>query len=501
MTDKIENLPVSENAAVNIDAKPQEDVRIDAKKAEEVLDIYHDRQTRAVAGVGVAERKVLENWLGKPFADRLRDADAGLIYRALLNLPRPAAHGSFVWNVITDPASVRTTLKAIQDVKEFSNQTVVISDKIGANNEFRTMIEKFDSTKSVPLHQLVSKIDGNVAGLRSFVERVQYLRDRAQSVFMVDDLTVEAMLAIFAASHSIVTSEEFIHDTLAISKFPQGDILEKLEVSRGLVVAASNEVKRICGVAPVLFSESSLAGAVRSVKYLRPGDFVYVIEALGGALEGEENIENAIQAFVQYMELYAAMKAEIVSWGYSEVEIPALISYALIQRHLRTAVEELGSDYDRIEIFLRLRQPDDTSEEGLLAHRNHVMQFFREMAKDGVSGRLIAVCDNKQILLSTVYEIIYHAAIEREYFLQVGKRIIEVYHDVTINDVLDVIEQEPELRKANDVMRKLGVNNPDDLTELEQHVEWAKAANSLPVPSDAIARLIESRGALLPPRT
>lgn len=500
MTELIENLPVPEKAGVNVDAKPQEDVRVDAKKAEEVLDIYHDRQARAIAGVGIAERKVLENWLGKGFTDRLRDADAGIIYRALTNMPRPAAQGSFVWNVITDPASVRSALQAISDIKAFSSQTVVIADKIGANNHFREAIEKFDAARSAPLRQLVDKMSENVAGLRDFVDRVQYLRDRAQTVFMIEDLSVEAMLTIFAASHSIVASEDFISESISISQFPQGDILDKLEVARGLVVSASNDVKRICGVAPVLFSETALAGAIRSVKHMRPGDFVYVVEALGGSLEGEENIENAIKAFVDYMDAYAEMKREIVSWGYSEDEISALISYALIQRHLRTAAEELGVEFSRIEIFLRLNRPVDVPEEEHNAFRNHVMQFFKEMAKDGVSGRLIAVCANKQTMLSKVYETIYRAAVEREYFLQVGQRIIDVYHDVTIGEVVEVIAQEAELRKANEAIRTLGVATADELTELEAHVEWAIAANSLPVPSDAITRLIESRGQVLPPR-
>lgn len=501
MTDKIENQPASEHFSLNVDAKPQEDVRVDVKKAEEVLDIYHDRETRSVAGVGIAERKVLESLLGKSFSDRLRDADAGLIYRSLLGLPKSADANSFVWNVISDPASVRSTLKAIQDVQAFSKQTMIISDKIGANNHFREMIEKIDATKDFPLHQLVSKFDENVKGLSNFVERVQHLRDRAQSVFMVDDLSVEAMLTIFAASHSIIASEDFIHDTIAISKYPQGDILEKLEISRGIVVAASNDVKRLCGVAPVLFSETVLEGAIRSVKNFRPGDFVFVIESLGGSLEGEENIENTIKAFIDYIEAYVSMKNEIISWGYSADEISALISYALIQRHLRTAAEELGMDFSRIEIFLRLRNPDEKTEEALHAHRNQVLQFFREISSDGISGRLIAVCDNKQTLLSQVYDTIYRATIEREYFLQVGKRIIEVYPDVSIREVLDVIGQEAELRKANDAVRKLGVHNGDDLEKLEKHVQWAINANSLPVPSGAIAKLIESRGALLPPRT
>lgn len=496
MTDLIENLPTTETSGVNVDAKPLDDVRVNAKKAEEVLDIYHDRQVKPAIGISVDERAILENWLGKSFTARLRDADAGLIYRAATNLPRPAPADSFVWNVITDPASVRSTLQAIENIKAFTNKTVIIAEKIGANNHFREAIEKFDAARSAQLKNLVNKLNDNVAGLRNFVDRVQYLRDRSQSVFKIDDLSVEAMLTIFAASHSIVASEEFISDSITISKFPQGDILDKLEVLRGRVVLASNEVKRICGVAPVLFTESALAGVLRSVQHMRPNDFVHVIEALGGVLEGEENIENAIKAFVSYMEAYQEMKREIVSWGYGEDEIPALISYALIQRHLLTAANELEIDFSRVEIFLRLEQPEQDTDEARFEFKQHVMQFFREMAKDGVSGRLIAVCEDKQVMLSKVYEKVYHAAVERDYFLQVGKRIIDVYHDVTIGDVVEVISQEADLRKAKEVINGIGVETQDDLMALEAHVEWAIAANSLPVPFEAISKLIDRRGVL-----
>lgn len=496
MTDLIENLPVSGKAGVNVDATPQDDVRVNSEKTEEVLDIYHDRQARSVAPISVEERKILENWLGSSFTDRLRDADAELIYRAASKLPSPAPSDSFVWNVITDPASVRSTLQVISDVKGFSHKTVVIADKIGANNHFREAIEKFDAARSALLKDLVTKLNDNVAGLRNFVDRVQYFRERAQTVFMIDDLSVEAMLTIFAASHSIVASEEFISDSITISKFPQGDILDKLELLRGHVVATSNEVKRVCGVAPVLFSEGALAGALRSVQHMRPNDFVHVIEALGGVLEGEENIKNAIKAFVAYIEAYQEMKSEVVSWGYTAEELPALISYALIQRHLLTAAKELEIDFSRVDIFLRLGRPDQDTDEAKYDFKKHVMQFFRETAKDGVSGRLIAVCDDKQVMLSSVYEKVYQAAVERDYFLQVGKRIIDVYPDVTIGDVVEIIGQEADLRKANDAARELGVETPEDLIALESHVEWAIAANSLPVPFFAITKLIERRGAL-----
>lgn len=494
MTDIVKSLPVTKDDNFNVDAAPKEDVRVDIKKAENVLSIYHDFQDDSNEPISAEQKAVLMHWLGKSFVSRLRNTDARLVYKALMSLPKPAEKHSFVWNIISGPKSIRKALQAISDVKSFDNQTVVISDKIGANNDFREAIVHFGEGKDVMLRKIIGKIRENVAGLRSFVDRIEYLRGRVETMFKVDDLTVEAFLCIFAAAPSIVASERFINESVSISKYPQGDILSKLESIRGKVVEASNRVKAICGVAPILFSETALSGAVRSVKHMRPGDFVYVIEALGGALEGDENIENAIQAFVEYIESYNKMKSEIIDWGYGEDEIPALISYALIQRHLKAAAEELDIDFSRVEFFFRLNMPIDAKDEDKKNYRDDLMQFFKEIEKDGVSGRLMAICGDKQSMMSKVYSIIYKATVEREYLLQVGQRIVDVYTEVTVGEVIDVISREDDLRKANEEIRKFGVHTPDDLAKLEAHVDWSIAANSLPVPSEAIVKLVELRG-------
>lgn len=489
------NLSQESGALINIEAEPFDDLKVASDTVgHDLQSLYgHDWKNVVQAYPPLTEEvaNALAAWLGDAIVRRLRNDDISKIRYAISKLKTPAPSDSFVWDSIKNPEDVRKVAQAIKARSGFDELSVSVSKAVGGNEDFKSFIHSFDSqTSHKSLMAVVESFDSTVTMLTDFISKIDAIIEGYKSVFSADDLPVEAILALLAASDGIKTSMPFVSDDLRLSRVPTASEYARFAEIRQKVIAASNHVKSLCYVSPVNCSFGILAGVIRALAEKRAADFVFAIEALGGRLDSKENINETSRAFVDYFHCDREFIQAALDAGFQKYDIPALISQIAIRKHIQTAAEQNKLQWENVDVYLQLKP--DVCKERLISVVSEISGI------SGVSGRLLAICNDKNRSIKEVRDSVYLALIEREYFLQVAKRVVEINSEISIDRVRDILALEQSLNEAEARLLEFGVETMDQMIQLEAHLEWMCSAFALPVPDTAIHDLIVSRAQCLP---
>jgi len=431
---------------------------------------------------------VLTRWLGDEAVRSMTPAEAEALERGIAKLPQPEPETSFVWEAIRNPDDIPPVSEAVVNYRNIDPQAVVVSDAMAGNTHFRRYISKIDADEDVSVAGHIEEERKVLSGITAFIRNLDKLSAALSSLFADVDYPVDAALVALAAGDALEKSLPLVSEEFALTKRPSEEELEVLDRLRRKVVANAECARKATGVFPLGFSSAALSGVRRSISRKSAGDFVFAVEALGGSVKGRERITDGGRAFMEYFAASREFADAVADFGYAPRDEAALVSHILVRRQLKSAAKSLEVKWEDVG-HLFFVNPDITK----ATFKRHVAA----LRVPGLSGKLSSVCGDRSSTLSEVREAAYRNTVQREFRLEAGTRVCEAVPDITVGRLKQFIEVEPLIDEARATLLKFGVSTRDEVEVLERHLEWMISAYALPVPDEAIEKIIATRGKVL----
>lgn len=477
---------------IDVEAKPQEDLAVpDEVRGGDMKAVHGEGWDGKPAGLDVDAGLLqsLEQWLGREHVAAMDGREVEALRRGVSRLPEPEGGDSFVWEAIRSPDDVSRVAEAVVGYRKFDPDWVDVSDAMGANVHFRREIRAARLPREAPLAEFVGRGADSAQAIEAFRERVIALSSAMSGVFEGESFSLSAGLAVLGAAEGL-RSLPVPEDGFAVDRVPSDEELAALDGLRRRAVVASEAVRKACGVEPLRFSAGALSGVRRSLTDRRAGDFVFAVEALGGRLADRDALAEAGKAFLSYFAACEAFSATAAAMGYEAKDEKALVFRMSLRRCLMSAVREAGMAWADVSPGLAVRA--DAAADGL--------GTVGGASVPGLSGRLLAVCKDRTRPLAEIAEAARKVAVARRYWLAAGERALAARPKATLGEMREVIEAEPSVSKWRDALKEVGALTRTDVDALERHLEWMVSAYALPVPDEALERIVETRAAIVPLR-
>lgn len=479
---------------IDVEAAPEEDFSVPADVAEyDVASIHgegwderapHDPSDPAVRSLG--------QWLGAEAVASMSRADLDALRRAVSMLPDPEPEDSFVWNAIKSPEDVTKVAEAIVGYRQFDVAALVISDAMGANGQFRKVARLSRQPADMRIADLVAVERRSLEPVYGIVEGVDRVAEAMEGLFGRHDFTVGAAWSVLAAESAIRRALPMMSAGFVLPRPPRDHELEGLDRIRRRIVAAADAAKAACGVYPLEYSDGVLSGVRRSLSERRAGDFVFAVQALGGRVEGRERLSDAGRAFAAYFAAQDGFAEAAKAMGFAGEDLGTLLSHVMLRRCLRSGARSAGVEWAAVAEQLCARTDMDAEEAEDLVSR---------LCLPGLSGRLRGACKGDAgRSLAAVREAATRHATRKEYWLAAAVRVAAAAPGATLANVREVMDAEPQIDRYRSVLREYGALTRADVDPLERHLEWMISAYALPVPDEAVERVIETRAAIIPLR-
>ena len=479
---------------IDVEAQPEQDIAVPEDVAGHDVASLHGEGwegREAKADLSDPAMRSLEQWLGVDAVRSMGSADVEALRRAVSMLPEPEPADSFVWDAIRSPEDVTRVAEAVVGYRQFDIAALVISDAMGANGQFRKAARHARQSADTRIADMVERERKSLVPVYQLVEGADRLSEALEALFGRKEFTVGAAQSVLAAAGAVSIALPMMTAGFVLPRQPHDHELEGLDRLRRRIIAASDSAKAACGVVPLEYSDGVLSGVRRSISERRAGDFVFAVQALGGRVEGRDRLADAGRAFAAYFAARDGFAEAAAALGFGPEHHGALLSHALLRRCLRSGARAAGVDWPSVAGELAARV-DLGSEEAAEAMRRFVMP--------GLSGRLRAACKDLRREISQVREAASRFATRKEYWLAAAARVASAAPGATLANVREVMEAEPQIDRFRNVLRDFGAVTRADVDPLERHLEWMISAYALPVPDEAVDRVVETRAGIIPLR-
>lgn len=485
-------------SSIDVEAEATEDPSVPEEVIEADVTALHGETPPAAVALLPPPAVALDSWkdsvvqwLGRDAVEEAGPTGTAVIMRSLSKMPEAEPEDSFVWSAIGGPGEINEVAAAIMDYRRVDSWALEVIDAMGANGCFRRWIRGSRQPDKTPLHVLVREEERRVEAIERLGARVARLEGAMEAVFGEGPFTVAQGLAALCASRGLISSMPRFHGGFSLSRTPEEAELDALDLARRRAVAAAGEVQKACRVDPLVYSRGVLAGVRRSLDDRRAGDFTFAVESIGGEIHGREGLVDAGRTFATFFAACDAFSEAASSLGYSPSDEPALLSHVLARRLLASGARAAGVRWEDVSSGLRVRC--DLDAEAALA-------AIQGLGDEGLAGQLSAVTRQLDHPLAAVLEAGRRVCIERGYRAAAGRRVLAARGAATVGEIRRVMDFEPGMEDCWKRLRSRGVTSRADVDPLERHVMWLVAAYALPVPDEAVTRLVETRGGVLPLR-
>jgi hypothetical protein len=402
-------------------------------------------------------------------------------------LPNPVAKDSFAWAAVAGPADVDRLMRAVMVYHRFNVQAVEISEKIGANDEFRKFVRQSSAHEETRLEELLDAERRHVDRIAGFMESVTSFADKATAVFANEDWTIGAVLVLTSAVSGFAHSRDILGSGWELSHSPSVECLDAVEAVRMELAYAARQVNESHGINLLSYSLSALSGVRRSL-FDGGADFRTAMAVLGADEEDEGRLVTLAANVRYFMEAADRLEEALKSGGFAEGDVPAVTSHVLVRKYLMTAAEALDIPWETVRDQFVLRPSVAPSE---------IETFVDAIEKAAFSAKLENISKDRSQPIVNVTLAAEHYMYSRLYWIDAGQRVLASDPGVRLVDLRSILEMEPEIAGSTEVLTRAGAIDRTDMEELERHLEWLLAVYGLPVSNAAIERVIASKGEVL----
>jgi hypothetical protein len=490
------NSDAREFPKIDIEAQPVQDILVDMDILQQDISAIHGEAWDEARNAPDADDPLvaaLIQWLGKDRVMEMTPFECDHLRNAVSRLPDPVGPQSFAWDAIKEPSDIRRVSEAVVIYRRFNPAAVAISEALGNNDEVRRIIASQAGQPHEVFGDFVKAKRSDLQHVTTLKSRIDGLRTPFASLFGKEEISIEAAVVAITAAKGIGESLHHMRSGLALVEPVADEHLEAMDKLRRHTVTAADKVARITGINPMRYSPAVLSGVRRSLGPDATGDYDAAIEGLGGVLDGnEELIEQSRIAFTEFFAQTGAFNLLLTQMGLTTDDLPALLANVLVRRHLVSAARTAGIEWEAVKDDLSLAAK---------ASYEEIEEYVLQADAPGMTGHLRAVSKNRMARpLNQVAKAAHSHIITQEFWLSAADRVVDVQDDLRFVDLREVLRMEPEIDTAKQLLKDCGANTSDDVTELQNHLEWMISAFALPINDEAVESIITSKAEVIPMR-
>jgi hypothetical protein len=471
-------------ALIDIEAEERQRSVVPVSEVVRLAETLGVAPREAPAALGAERRAELVEIVGTRTADSMTEGELALIERAVAKLPPPAPEDSFVWSAVAGPAAVDPLVRAVMVYHRFNAQAVGVSERIGANDEFRRFIRQCSFPPETQVTEVLEVEQRYVDRISSFVESLNSFVSAAEAVFGPQEWTIASLLVITAAASGFRHSQGTLGKGWSLSSVPSQQCLDEVEALRMEMAYAAREVKESHGLNLLRYSLSSLAGIRRSL-FDGGADFHSALDAFGIVEDDEERLVTLAGHVRAFLSTCDRLEATLSEGGYSEGDMSRVMSFVLIRRYLVSACEASGllwADVSPLLTPLPVVSAEDFA--ALVSALEH----------DKFSAKLESVSRDKSQRIANVQLASDQYVFARQYWIDAGRRVTAFDPGIRLMDLKAILEMEPEIHANTETLAKAGAIDRADVDALEHHLEWLIGVYGLPVSNDVIKTILATKG-------
>lgn len=407
--------------------------------------------------------------------------------RALAALPPVAPRQSFVWSAVNGAADVERLIRAVVVYHRFNIQAVEISERIGANDDFRRFVRQCSMPEDTELKEALEGERRHVDRISAFMETVTAFVEKAAAVFDGRNWDIGAVLVLTGAVGGLVHSREVLVEGWDLLQTPSDMCLDTVEGLRMELAYLSREINDSHGVNLIDYADSSLAG-IRRALFDGGADFRAALATFGIEEEEEAGVIRLATLAKSYLETYDKLVAAIEENGYRETDMPSLVSQVLLRKYFKAAAEAIGVDWLDVAETLTPRA---------VVSAQAMRTLIDALDADNFSAKLDNISRDRGQAIVNVVLAAEHYVYTRQYWIDAGDRVVSCDPGIRLMDVRSILEMEPEIQGSTEILSKVGAIDRMDIGALENHLDWLVGVYGLPVPNAAITKVIETFGDVL----
>nr|WP_250808628.1 hypothetical protein [Neorhizobium tomejilense] len=430
-------------------------------------------------------KAAVEAMMGKSVS--MTASELAALRRSVRSLSAPCPPESFVWGAVEGPEDVERLMRAVIVYHRFNVQAVEISERIGANDEFRRFVRQCQSDGETPLAEALDAERRRVEHISSFMESLRAFVEKADKVFGKRDWPIGAILALTAAARGLAYSRQVLETGWDLPHEPSPECLDEIENLRIELAYAAGEVRDSHGLNLLGYSLSTLSGVRRSL-FEGGADFGSALENLGVVEDGEERLLALAANIKAFMETCDRLGQALKDNGYTESQMADVTSMVLVRKYLMAGAEACGVEWGSVASLLS-PLPGVAAED--------MTALFAALEADRFSAKLASISEDRGQAITSVVLAAEHYVFSRQYWIDAGDRVLACDSGIRLMDIRAILEMEPEIHGNTEVLTHAGAMDREDVGKLEEHLEWMIGIYALPVSNAAIGKIVETRGKVL----
>jgi hypothetical protein len=481
---------------IDIEAQAGPDVHVDLDVAQEDVNAIHGTESRPAPDENLDRddplNAALIQWLGLERLKEMTARELEVLRQMLSRLPEPVSSSSFAWDVITKANDVRRLSESVDLYRRFNQVAVRLSDAMGNNSDIRQIIKAETNDPGRTLASFIISKRDNMSKVTGLADRVDTVLGNFDVLFGRRDLSIAATIVAATAGQTLGDSMQHLSTGFYLPVSLSDETLGEIDKLRRHIVSAADKIRRITGINPMQYSNAVLSGVKRSLGEDASGDFRFAVEGLGGALESDEDLVVASQAFLSLFQQISAFDHILSEFALSSDDVPQILAHVLMRRHFMTAARYAGIEW--IEIATELSIPTSVVIEDVEA-------YVEAVKGPGFTGQLNAVAAGKlDRPLDEVVKAARKHIVTQEYWLVAGDQLTAIDEGIRFIDLQEVLRMEPEIDVAREALKAVGANTRNDVDDLEQHIEWMTRVFALPISDEAVKAIIDTKAEIIPLR-
>lgn len=479
---------------IDIEALAGPDVNVDLEVVQNDVLAIHGAKHRSAPEASLDRDDpliaALIQWLGLEKVAEMTGQEIDVLRQMLSKLSEPVATSSFAWNVITKPSDIRRLSEAVYLYRRFNQVAVQLSEAMGNNAEIRQVIKGETADLGRTLASFIEAKRENMSRVTGLADRVDVLMRQFETIFGRRDMSIAATIVAATAGQTLQDSMKHFVTGFALPVKLSDEALGEIDKLRRHIVSAADKIRRVTGVNPMQYSNAALSGVKRSLGEDASGDFRFAVEGLGGAVETDDDLIVASQAFLSLFQQMSAFDHILSEFGLNADDVPKVLAHVLMRRHFMTAARYAEIEWIEIADELSITPTAEISD---------IEDFAEAVKAHGLTGQLNSVASGK---LNRPLEEIVKAArkhiVTQEYWLVAGDQLTAIDEGIRFIDLQEVLRMEPEIDAAREALKAVGADTRNDVDALECHLEWMTRAFALPISDDAVKVIIDTKGEIIP---
>lgn len=431
-----------------------------------------------------AARAAVVGLVGETAADLMSAPEFEVLTSGLSRLPPSAPAESFVWGAVATPKDVDPLVKAVVVYHRFNAGAVEVSERIGANDEFRRFVRQSNAEPNDTLASVIETEQRYVDRIGTFMDGINAMIASAERVFPGGGWTIASLLTLTSAVGGLTHSAGSLGRGWNLLFTPTPRCLDEVEALRIELAYAGGQVNELCGLNLLKYSMPSLSGLRRSL-FEGGADFEATLSSFGVDGADPDRVVAIAEGVRQFFDLCDRLDGVLTQGGYRAEDMPDVISHVVLRRYLAAAAEANGVEWSSVEE--QLRPGSSVSPEAVAA-------LLEALRAEGFSSKLESISRDKGQSIVNVLLAAEHYVYSRQYWIDAGKRVLAHDPEIRMVDLRAILEMEPEIHGNTEMLAKAGAICRADVDELEGHLEWLIAVYSLPLSNAAVSKIVATRG-------